>query len=528
MPFLLKYVTGINDRGLEIKDSELSLLLFIYEQKIIKQSQLFEFTKLVPKLKKIEYISFCNRLKRLEEHGMIKRSKYHLLAKSKIFNYLVEIDIKGLQILYLSGYLESRPPKLRVPQKNLEHHLGIKQTVLDIFQQYADKDGAIIGINAIRDELNEFVYVFDTEKTMKKLGMEISTNEVSKKEKLKIKKEELTTNSIKKIVPRIWSEKDIILQRKELFLRSYSFIKHYLQDRKLSDQIITGLSPDWLFVYNNHTYSIELDTGSENYSVLLLKLAHYLELNKLDPLQNHTVFIVMLDNSIMTRKYTESNRDRISLLKDFFVVQPDSKYRVATKEERDGKIIRYISSTEGEFISLRNQQLDVYIFSLERAAAVFEKVQMNKYQSSRDIRFTFLEQQEDNLNPIALLPDELSKSNILTSSKLDYPIPNLIIKAEINEKSILLFLFHLKEGNIKTMDRMSYFSSKIINREDGFIYAEETAKVVGIYQFEDELLNDINSERVIKSGKAIVLYCIETQKFYDVLTKIEILYEEIV
>lgn len=507
MTFRAKYITGFNDKGIYLTEYDLNMMLFLYEHRLLSQKQLFEFYLL--QLENYNYNSFCNRLNKLEKEGIIKRTRYDLIRRNGIFMYLVELEKKGLDILYLSGYLKKSYSQ-RVPTSNYEHFLGIKQSVIEAYKVLKDDIfGFAIGVNTSQGgtgEVNDFVYVFDKDKAYEITG--ISSG--NKKEVLSIfKNEEFGVNPEQ---PRKRIENEYIAYKRAA-LTSYGHITNYFRDQGYPDDYVTGLYPDWMIIHNKNVYDIEFDTGSERYETLLKKIVNYMELNKKDK-HKHIVFIISLDDSMTLRNVTEVQTERLSILKDKIMTGIIDK---KTKQNEEDNLV-----TPG--YNFRKDNLDVYVFPLGRTSEIYNKVMKKKRNAGKnsDENLAIKEFFHQNKNTLKLNPiiDDADKRrhNINRTKFEEYDLPLFLFESTKYHEPMLFIPFYLEEGNVRTMDKFCYFGEKIHNgNELNSIYT----KAVGIYQTKEEMIHDILSVEGINNADSLLFYCLDEQRFYDVINKEE-------
>lgn len=488
MAFKLKYITGFNDQGIYMNESELTMLLFLYEHRLLTQRQLYEMFILNKQNTNYTYNSFCNRLTKFEKLGVIKRSKYELIRRNSVFMYLVEVDQKGIEILYYAGYLEN-PYSQRIPKGNYEHLLGIKQSVIEAYKVLISEFGFAVGISSSRGfkkGISDFLYILDQDRAAE-IGGTKDTN--TRQEVLKLYKSDEYGNNPR--LPRNRPENSF-KKYKGTVLTSYNHITNYFRDFDLPEDFVKGLFPDWMLTQQKNTFDIEFDTGSEQFDIIKMKMDNYIELNQKDR-QKHTVFFISLDDSITTRGLTEVQTSRLAALKDYLMVN-----------------------------SLRKKDLDVYLFPLGRTQSVYKRVMLSTHLDNKEVLREFVKQNAQRLKLAHLNSIELLNKNGIYRTRFEEYNASMFLQANHLAESITLLPFHLKEGDIRTMDEFCYFGRKINGGENiksefpiGYTFA------VGIYETKEELLNDIINSEGISCSKSILLYCLEDQKFYDVVTKTE-------
>lgn len=532
MSLKVKYITGVNSQGLVLTDADLMLLLFIYEHKLLTQKQAYAFYQMInpngnsmqskhgnqeEEKKKAIYLyrAFCNRLNKFEKASLIKRTRYEIVQNTVIGLNLIELHPKGIEVLYLAGLIDNKNMP-RIPKLNLEHTMGIKQSVIEALKVVYGNEGYSVGVSSRsnrKNQLSYFLYIYDTEEAYYLIGEEPSDY---KQTKLTFYKGENVGRNPRR--PYQWPLKEEFISYKDVVWHSYSVIQDYLIERELVEEFDLPLQPDWILSQDENTFDIEFDTGSENIEVLLLKIDNYIELNNLDG-SNHTVCIITLDNSIPTRKFTDVQIERISNLKDL-LVYPEGYWIV--EKDVNGKSVKSVTKDMGKasdrkILNLREEDLNVYVFSLERANAIYTKLLNNDYLKHDEVFKTFYIQQQNNLHLQPASKEEFSEFGLYGIAQFDYPFENIYFNRHNNDLHLLIPV-QLKEGDVKSMDCFGYFCRNVMERISGF-KGGEYATVVGIYETEDELLHDISSQQVQKYSAAAKLYCIENGLFYDVLTK---------
>lgn len=510
MSFKAKYITGFNEQGIHLTEHDLNMLLFLYEHRLLTQSQLFEFYCLSSK-QTYNYKSFCNRMIKLEKVGIIKRTRYDLIRRNGIFMYLVELERKGIDVLYICGYLEKTYSQ-RIPTGNHEHFLGIKQSIIGAYKALSDDPyGFWIGVSTGRDsssKVNDYVYVFDKERIKGATG--ISSR--SEKEVLSIFKSDEFGSNLEQPRQRIENQLSIY---KRSAPTSYGHITNYFRDKGYPDDFVKGLYPDWMIVRNKKVYDFEFDTGSETFETLLKKIVNYMELNKKDEFE-HTVFIISLDDSITLRNVTDIQANRLSVLKDKIITGTIEK-----RDKEDGKLKSYPVTKDYSFIS---DDLEVYVFPLGRTEEILRTV-MNKTKNngkkSDDIKVC---EEFFNQNKNRLILEQLTdikqwaRYDIYRKKYDDYEVPDILECNKFDEPMALL-PFYLQEGNVRLMDKFRYFGYKIHN---GTEFRSGYTKAIGIYKTKDEMVHDILSDEVIENEDALLFYCLDEQKFYDVINREEV------
>jgi hypothetical protein len=482
MEFKVKYITDSNDKGVYLTDSDMHLLLFLYEQRLLAQTQLYEFYKLFHQ--PMTYNAFCNRLARLDEHKIIRRTRYELVRKSGLFLYLVEISPIGTELLYNAGYLNKKIWN-KAAKTNVEHTLGIKQSVLEAFKIKANQQGYLLGGGG------EYLYIFDPERIEREI---LSTGLSTRQKALKLyKNDDIGQNPL---TPRERSE-NALLERREGILISYSYTDYRREieeqiraDENKTDEIkkkeieeIRKLVPDWILKQNTNTYDIEFDTGTEKVSTIQNKIENYISLNRIDK-QDHTVLFISLDNSITTRTVSDIQTARLSDIKRQLMIET----------------------------SLRDENLNVYVFPLERTSAVMQRLLNGTYIGEKRAITLFYNQVKTQYNVKPTNMEILKKLGVYRIQFDDYRISYALYVEQ--KEPFLILPFYLKEGDIRSMDKFCYFIEKV--------YALELpygTRVVGIYETKEEMENDIQRIEVDNYHQVVLLYNLEDGMFYDAVTK---------
>lgn len=126
---MYKLETGINRKGVWIKDYEMEMLYLLYNQGLLTSKQLYSF---VENIQGIHYNSFLKRLVRFAKAGLIVEHKYSLGQKGFYYKYY-RIGTKGVQVLVdtekISGKIKGNISRLS-RMKNINHYLATQEIVL--------------------------------------------------------------------------------------------------------------------------------------------------------------------------------------------------------------------------------------------------------------------------------------------------------------------------------------------------------------------------------------------------------------
>jgi hypothetical protein len=469
----IKFITGKNAQGLYLENADIQTLLFLNEQKLISQMQLYEFYKL---FKHVHYDSFRKRMRKFEEKGIIQKRKYVLMRKNGFRLDLLRITPKGASILIEAGLL-SKASGSYEPKKNYDHVLGTKEVVIQAIRHEAEQTGFMLGGGG------EHLFLFNN----------------------KAPNDQLKTSQFLNIPSgniRIYENEDLGVnqqiqrgeQRFRLINTLYSFDPY--RYRYLDENRNHFIIPDWVFGFsdgiNNYRINIEVDTGSEKFKKgesderlnivsIEAKIENYIKLAKLYPRNKHFILIAHLDNSITVKG--DYGR-KISRIKNF-------KQRIIGVQ------------------GFLDSPLEIYVFPIARSKKVVGHIlESIKGKYSEE---SLLQQAIRALinNPYLIKQykidvieshEGLKAKNIL-ATKLDYTVPGIITFTErypqnphdIFEQSFIPVI--LFEGDVRSQDKLVYLSEQVEKHQYSW---PKNTKILAIYPDKDSMMGDILRSDVLE------------------------------
>lgn len=273
------------DKQIELKVEDLKVLLFLYDQSLLSQPQLFSYYQLVSDFKSDS--AFRRKVSKWNEAGIIRKIK-----RNKIIGYqlaIVQLTEAGLRILVELGLVPNDVNLKYAAKSNLDHTLAIKEVLISWL-----KSCNVAGHSYYVSENHKLVVPIDTE----------------------LKFEHLIA-------------KDIFIKNEGL---STNYYNHYMKIELINNAAIKvidnnkllsyGLKPDLILSYDNDIVYYEIDTGSEslgsydskNVNTIKGKINRYNEYKS----ENLNVIFLVLDEyqSFKTiREYTNRSR-RVFNIKD--------------------------------------------------------------------------------------------------------------------------------------------------------------------------------------------------------------------
>jgi hypothetical protein len=485
---VIDYRTGNNAKGVRLTHADLETLLFLFEHKLISQTQLYEFYTLI---KDIHYDSFRKRMNKFAKNGIIQFKKYEITKKRKgVVKNLILLDTKGYEILYAAGLLE-RMDNPYQNRTNWDRLLATKEVVLQAIKLDMQRTGLLIGGD------NKHLYILQKEKALKQ-------NLIKEED---IRKEKMILHEVKKPLVLNYDSKPFVLKPNIL----YSFSSY----RTMFPNIEHHAEPDWILGINQNILNIEIDTGyrtlikeeSETISVDE-QMKKYIELSEQFSSLKHTVLYIYMDDSFPFRKNYGRKTQRIKNFKQFIM-----------QEEK-----------------IRNSSLNIFVSSLERSKYILGHLLscfrgiLNKEKMLREAmtclmetleaehKYTILhfKNREEIIRNFSLPAYQLSVDELLSITWKDGDQP----------KERVLIPFVLFEGDVRSQDEVQLLSKQL--KENKLIWGlPDDSKILIIYPDQnsmkgDILRNDIPNDSVCFSNmEDLKRYCSSNQplKLYDITRK---------
>ncbi|MGR3779115.1 replication-relaxation family protein [Bacillus paramycoides] len=465
--WVIKYITGANHSGMYLGVSDIYTLFFLYEQRLLTVRQLHTFYNHYHE-QPINYNALINRLNKMVKLRFIKKANYYLKKRHGFEMSMYSIGDKGLYILEYAGFITNRKENPHVGRRQYEHTLGVKEVVIRTIDLEIKRKGWFCSQNG------ENLYVF------KKLINEYGISNVSPFSRW---------SSIPKFIyeSEEWGEnenmergaRDERMYGKDDVLYSMQPFPMF-KDIKDDDD---NLKPDWIFRFNKHQLSIEVDTGSERNPVIVSKIKKYIRLAKLMPTIQHHVIFAIIDNSYPTISEHGSRKQRTSNLKE---------------------LIR-------EIPELATSNLQVYVTPMRRIPAVMYQV-LNNARNTMNNNIDYYKQLIPRLNNSLAFS---YNTNLIESKELlkdhgfyhqgflttNLPVYHFQKKVTQNAVGLLEFraiVTKMIEGNVnsyKTLAELSQLLAKNNSHEGKWVFPRDT-KIIAIYpnelpETESSVLHDI-------------------------------------
>jgi Replication-relaxation len=244
--------------------------------------------------------------------------------------------------------------------------------------------------------------------------------------------------------------------------------------------------PDWVLVGKHSVINIEVDTGNQSISSILIeKIKNYIKYAKLNPEENHNVVFVVIDNKhdyfSYIGKYAQNRQERVANIKKAVISQKVSKIGnlkfFAVTSSRAPNLLT--SLVTGKY-SYSNQERSMEINS------IIELLKLNK-------RFNY---DVERLNGDDFYTNEIDRTL--------YADAHLRITDDFNIQENVLIKF-MEEGSPIHMDGVFYLNQL---KKDDF-YKLRVNRILAFYSRDDELAFDSlgeGLEHVIFGSKEHLAY----------------------
>ncbi|MBB6447046.1 replication-relaxation family protein [Bacillus benzoevorans] len=282
---------------LELTKSDLQLLVFLEQQRMLTLQQFYQAAKHLFEMKITEY-SFKNRVRKFEDYHLIRGEHYSEGFDGERFKSLC-IGSKAVDLLIENHLLDSTYNKSKIykfnQKKNIMHYLATQQAVINILTRFNAK--------AIKDpNTNEMKYpvIYNKTSFSRSPAMYPYTE---------------------------WIRKHKNLHRQNSGAYHAKIAKH-MTGSKSSAEIygttITIVKPDWIIELKGRNgqkdaiINIELDMGTESIETLIEKTFNYAKLAEKNPDVLHIMDIVIADNSFSNRsKFSDGIGRTKNIVKQF-------------------------------------------------------------------------------------------------------------------------------------------------------------------------------------------------------------------
>jgi hypothetical protein len=464
------YLTKSQRHRIQLERRDVNTLLFLNEQSILSQPQLYEFYSFFTN---ISDAAFRRKMNRWNDANIINKRKVKMENGYELA--IIELTVAGQSILKKLGYL-NEDEKLKYQAKsNLDHTLAIKQSVIEVLRNVSDIDPFYIadggkyiipfreGYN--EDELEQTAIIFKN----KNFGSDFIPPFKSK----------YSSDDIEKF------KKNGVVQ--SFVPQDFEHIKEHFGKGNLVD--ISGLKPDWIFKVKDTFIYIEVDSGNEKIKTkrdhtntiiekhdvksIEGKLYRYEQLAKSDREHNHKVIFALMDDSdVVITKNIHSNKDiRIANL----------KHEIAHMNDYN------------------DWKIEVYVTGMKRFYTVFEAVYLELINNIKSYNYevykkTFITLIKAGLKPnwknlkFTVVAKHFYPALGILANNLNF-IPDFLFRyyQDSGDKYEQYFIpVFIREGSVKDMERLAYYTIPTANGR--FKY---NAKILALYERREELFNDV-------------------------------------
>lgn len=272
------------DNKIDLAITDLALLLFLYDQSLLSQQQLFRYYTLISEFKSDS--AFRRKMSKWHNAGIIKKTKKNIVNGYQLA--LLSITEAGLDLIKAVGLVPKQVNRKYISKTNIDHTLSIKEAF----------------INFITTELSyEAFYVSDRENVCIPIHQDFHLY-------YELEGED------------IYYKQDGILNKQYEFIEFKSIVEQSkLKVNNLEQSPFEKLKPDLSLNYLGKTMFIEVDTGSEsigdihseNVNTISGKIKRYNELN----IQDVSLVFLVLDNeqSLKSLRGYPSRSQRIRNMK---------------------------------------------------------------------------------------------------------------------------------------------------------------------------------------------------------------------
>lgn len=388
--------------------------------------------------------------------------------------WLKERDIDLLRMLYIHGVLT----KLQMYHYGTLVHQEKEDSMKRKFRRWRDKD--ILIYKKYGPKASKKLYFELGAKGYEVLLNQGVINEIPVPKEIKFPKNKDHFIGLRDVVVKILAES----RKAKKHIRSFTPYEYdYKRDEKEENAF---LRPDWILKTEDELFNIELDTGSEGHQKVKAKVESYVELAKLNPLENHHVFISVIDNVDEVFTYIDDgyglNRSgRVLNLKKVILdanaqIHSNLKFTVAQ-----------ISRTH---LIAKKWVLGDYGYSKEEA----EK-EINRLVSAMNQNATFNYTFDTFMDASDFYLPEVKESL--------YGDSHIQLKSVTDEEDKVMIVKLMKEGDVACMDELGYLNQ--LKRDGRF--KTKVDFIVAIYQTNDEMEKDSldKYENVIFTNKELLV-----------------------
>lgn len=452
-------------KRIELEDHDIHTLLFLNEQGMVSQPQLFQFFIL---LKDMQEAAFRRKMNRWDDANIIQKQKYRIQNGHEIA--LISLTNQGQTILKKLGFIPEKDVLKYKPKSNIDHTLAIKQTVIEMLKiasqhtdfYFAEGGKYLIALNpnGIRFNVNKPIWIY--------------------------KRQNTGTDIIPEFHPFGDYNNDKILN---IFKEKGGVFTSYVP--KMFEET-TNLIPDWVFQVKDHYFYIEVDTGTEKVKSPRDQ-SNYL----IDKFDTSSIEGKLYRYDDMVKKQKEQAKEEGKVYNKshhvIFALLDDSRAVITTQiqSKKDTRIANL--KHEISFMDHFSEwNIEVSVVGLKRFSALMKKLHQQTVEQSKKNGKNYYEILEmmcsEGIAPEGwmtnfITPDKFSKVQLPTH----YSIEGMyIFLKKANRLDQYMIPVFVREGNVEDMEKIDYLTIPV---EQGKFKTD--AKILAIYETKEELENDI-------------------------------------
>ena len=428
------------NKKIELRREDVKALLFLYDQSLLSQPQLFIYYRLV--IDRFAEASFRRKTKKWHEAGIIRKSKRSIENGYKLA--FLNLTEAGLTLLKGLGLIHSKSQLKYRPDKNIDHTLVIKQIALEIFIK-AKEEGIMFYLSG---EEKIRVPITNIDSFLEKLKGEVHF----------YKREDLGKNQIH--LP-FTNRK---LENTELIVNNSLGVE------------LKEIKPDLMVYYKKQLVFFEVDTGNESID------------SENSSNQNTIVSKVKRYNYLKT----EYQKQEVFIATAFVLV--DKEQDVITLREHSNKKKRILNMKEIILIKVLNHNFSVYAIGMSRIREVVylfftgRITPLGRIFNDKGLRW-LAEFLNKNLKNETLTIEVTHLNNYKTyginTINFNYSPENILTLHHLGGIQHIVPVL-IREGHIKEMEKTIYYLEKA---HKGFFAFN--SKILLVYSSNAALENDV-------------------------------------
>lgn len=444
---------------LELLEPDIFALLFLHEQSILSQPQLFEFYCL---LNPMNESAFRRKMNRWDEAGIIDKKKHRIQDGHSMA--IISLTNAGLTILKKLGFIQEKEELKYKPKKNIDHTLTIKQTVIESLK--------------IASKHSEFYFAEGGNYIISLRPNGINFNV---KEPIIIHKRK---DGGRDYIPEFSPFGEYNEKARSIYKDQGGALISYVPQQMAN---MNGLIPDWVFQVKNDFFYIEVDSGYE----------------RVKSSRDHSNQIIDLYdvNSIEGKLYRYNDKAKKEKEDEYshhviFVAIDNSKVVLTTNIYSDKE--KRIANLKHEIAFMNNfskWNTNVYVVGMKRFSAIMKELHQQAVGKKDSITIRDYYNVLKMMFGLKFVPNGW-KAGVVKPEQFEafkFPTylnynPDLIYTfvRKVDELDQYIIPLFIREGNVLDMEKMGYLTGPV--KEGKF---KPDAKILAIYETKEQLTNDI-------------------------------------